>query len=165
MKILPILVLVPLCASAEIYKCVENGKTVFSDVPCGNNQTLIQIDTEVKNGYQLSNPKLEKLADDMQSDRVRHELETQIERQLQKIEEIESDYLKNSARLESELREHKAAKNDYKWSGSEAKRNNYRKRLNELNDELSETKRKYRSDRRLAYIELAQLKEKQRNQR
>lgn len=160
MKSLFLLLVVPICASAEIYKCVENGNTVFSDMPCGGNQTVIEIDTSVKQGYQLSNPNLEKLADEMQSDRVRAELELKIERQHQKIENIETDYQKNIDQLEAELREHKAAKKDYKWSGNDYKRSNYRERLNELKDAVSATRRKYKSDRRLAYIELAKLKEK-----
>ena len=154
-----ILLFIPLCASAEIYKCVDNGKTVFSDAPCGGNQTVIQIDTEVRNGYQISTPNLEKLADEMQSDRVRAELEYKIERQYQKVEDIDADYQKTIERLEVELREHKAAKKDYKWSGNDYKRSNYRERLNELKDAISATKRKYKSDRRLAYIELSKLKE------
>jgi hypothetical protein len=157
-------VFIPVCAFAEIYKCVEKGATVFSDAPCGADQTVIHIDTDVRNGYQLSNPRMEQMADEMQSDRIRKDLDRQIEKLHQKIEQIESEYLSKSASLEAEISDHKAAKHEFKWSGNEGRRKNYRKRLNELSDALSATKRKYKSDRRLAYIDLAQLKEKRRQQ-
>ena len=161
MKAFIILFFIPLCASAEIYKCIDKGQTIFSDSPCGDNAKKIHIEPQVNNGYELSNSKLEKLADDMQSDRLKKELEHQIEKQLDRIEAIETTYLKTISSLESELRELKAAKRDYKWSGNEYKRKNYYKKKNESDGEIASTKRKYKSDRRLAYIELNELKRRQ----
>tara|TARA_R110002049_G_C9168792_1_gene561673 strand:+ start:3169 stop:3624 length:456 start_codon:yes stop_codon:yes gene_type:complete len=150
--------------SAEIFQCIDDGKTTFSDVPCGDNAKLIHIEPPIRSGAELSNRKLKNLADDMHSDRMVRELEHQIERQFNQIENIESAYLEKVATLETELRDHKALRNDYKWSGNEYKRNGYYKKKNEIEDEISSTRRQYRSDRRLAYIELSKLKERLRKQ-
>lgn len=38
-----ILVVVSFTAQAEVYKCAQNGKTVFSDQPCGNGAQKIAV--------------------------------------------------------------------------------------------------------------------------
>lgn len=151
----------PVCVSAEIFQCVNNGQTTFSDTPCGDDAKLIHVEPPARHGSKLSNRKLGKLADDMHSERMKRELENQIERQFNHIENIESAYLDKVNVLESELRELEAARNDYKWSGNKYKRKNYNKEKREIQDKISSTKRKYKSDRRLAYIELSKLKERQ----
>ena len=160
MKIFLILLFIPLGASADIFKCIENGKTIFSDSPCGDSARVIHIEPPVRSGTNISNKKLELLADELHTNRLKKEHEHKIKKQFNKIESIESDYIKKLSKLEDELTEHKASRNDYKWSGSNSKRDRYYKEKNNLKDKIAETKRKYRSDRHLAYLKLSQLKEK-----
>jgi len=162
MKSILILLFVPLWASAEIFQCTENGKTIFSDSPCGASAKVIHVEIPARSGSQLSNQKISALADEMYTERRKGELDRSISKQLGKIEKIETDYNKKRSRLETELTEHKAARSDYKWSGSSAKRDKFYKKKNVIRDEISQAKRKYRSDRRLAYLKLSQLREERR---
>ena len=161
-KFVLILLFVPLWASAEIFQCTKNGKTIFSDSPCGASAKVIHVETPARSGNQLSNQKISALADEMYTDRRKGELERSISKQLGKIEKIETDYNKKRSRLEMELTEHKAERSDYKWSGSSTKRDQFNKKKNALRDKITQSKRKYRSDRRLAYLKLSQLREERR---
>ena len=167
MKYLCILLLMPLSiytevVFAEIFKCTENGKIIFSDSPCGASAKVILIDVPPKSGSQLSNEKMNALADEMYTDRRKGELDRSVTKQLGKIESIELIYNKKRTQLQTELSEHKAARKNYKWNGSSAKRASYKEKKNDLYDAISNTKRKYQSDRRLAYLKLSQLKEERR---
>ena len=162
MKTFLILLLIPLAVSAEIFKCTQNGSVIFSDSPCGANSKVIHIEPPAKHGTKLSSKEMEALTDEMYTDRRREELDYSVRKQLDKIEKIETGYNKKRSKLETELTEHKASRNDYKWRGSNAKRDRFYKKKNDIKDAIAETKRQYRSDRRLAYLKLSQLKEQRR---
>lgn len=41
---------------AEVYRCKENGKTIYSGVPCGNNETKLEI-SSTRSGDRYSSDK------------------------------------------------------------------------------------------------------------
>lgn len=157
MKPALILLLLPMLASAEIFKCTQNGQTQFSDSPCGKDASIITIDVAEIQGYQFSNSNLKKLADKMHEDRMRKDLDNRIERQRAIISQIESDHSKRVNDLEQKLNELKSAKNDYKWRGTEEKRQQYYDLRDEIDIELDLAKREYDSEIRKAQLELSDL--------
>lgn len=38
------MLLTPIASQAQIYKCINNGNTVFSDQPCGDSQKTVTLD-------------------------------------------------------------------------------------------------------------------------
>lgn len=160
-----ILLLFPLCASAEVYKCNEKGKTIYSDAPCGDSAEVVELRSLEKTGTQLTTDSMEALSEDLQKDRKTRELNKDVEDQHRKIEKIEEHYQRDINKLNDQLADHRNKK-DYKlWRTHPDKKKSYYAKEREIQNKISSTKLKYKSDKRLAYDKLYELKRQQRRYR
>jgi len=84
--------LVSATTSAEIYKCDNDGTVTFSDRPCGQESTVVEIRSQQQSGNSLTNDSMERVAESLYRDRRTSELQRNIQLQRQKIQEITSGY-------------------------------------------------------------------------
>jgi hypothetical protein len=54
--ILGVLLFLPLACAAQIYKCVEGGKTVFQQAPCANNSGAMVAPPRQQQNFQQQSP-------------------------------------------------------------------------------------------------------------
>jgi hypothetical protein len=92
MKALLVLMWFPLTAWAKVYHCENNGKTIYSDVPCGENATTVEISQPEKTGTQLSNDSMKAVSETLQRDREQRELDRAIQDQRIKIDDMQEKY-------------------------------------------------------------------------
>lgn len=166
MKILLFLeMLWPLTASAQIYKCEKQGKTSFSDEPCGDNAQVIEVKPVEKVGTKITSDSMEDLSGELHRERKQRELDTSIERQYKHIEKLADRYHKNLNDLEDELL--KLRSNSYYRANttSTAKQKMLYEKKRRIRNKISETKRRYRTDKQLAYDKLYRLKSERRKYR
>lgn len=165
MKLGYLLLLLPLCASAEVYKCNEKGKTIFSDAPCGDSAEVIELRSLEKTGTQLTTDSMEALSEDLQKDRKRRESTKDVEDQHRKIERIEENYQRDLNKLNDQLAEHRNNKDYNLWRTHPDKKKSYYAKEREIQNKISSVKQKYKSDKSLAYNKLYELKRQQRRYR
>lgn len=152
-------------ASAEIYKCDKNGKVSFSDEPCGDTAQVIKVEPVQKTGAKLTSDSMENLSGELHNDRKIRELDKAIERQQQKIENQAEKYHTTLNSLQEKLRKvkDKYAYKSYAYRSSNQKM--YLQQKRKLQDKISETKRRYKTDKQFAYDKLYRLKQERRQYR
>lgn len=151
---------------AEIFKCVVNGKTVFSDTKCGSSAEVIDVEEATKpTGTQFSSDAMKEMGSAMGKERRQKELDRSIERQQDKIDKIIDDYNTKRERLNKALSDHKNKAFNNNWSTHSYKREQYYEKKRQLRNEINETYRRYRSDKEIAYKKLKQLKTERRQLR
>ncbi|MCG8313529.1 MAG: DUF4124 domain-containing protein [Pseudomonadales bacterium] len=150
---------------AEIYKCDNNGKTEFSDEPCGASAEVIEVAPVKPTGTKLSNDSMEQLSEELQSERHKRELDRQIDNQYKKIETLGDKYNRKMSELKEDLADLQNDKFNYNWSNQPSKRRSYYDKKNRIQNEISETRRQYKLDKQLAYDKLYRLKQKRNRMR
>ncbi len=157
-------------AFAEIYKCVVNGKTTFSDSTCGDNAKVIEMEVSPRSKPSVDsgmmNQKMKAITKELSHDRRKREVESGIERQERDIERLRKKHNAQIKKLDKALAQ---AKSDYNrsWSNSSAqyKRDDYYDRKEALRNEIKETNRRYYDELRSAKGKLSRLRKEQRQLR
>lgn len=157
-----LLLLFPVSVHAEIYKCEDNGSTRFSDSPCGDNAEDIKVDVPEQTGTALTSDAMGEMADELHQDRRKRELDRDIDRQYQKIEDLAEHYHTESARLKEKLAKHKSTHSYSKFRSHPYKQSDFEQTRAEIKNEISEVKGKYKTDKQLAYNKLNRLKQERR---
>jgi hypothetical protein len=160
MKILiPLLLVLAFHTQAEIYKCTSNGRTSFSDTPCGDSAEVVDVSASTeKTGAQFSNEEMDVLGSQMGKERRRDELDRDIARTQKEIDSILDNYNAKKARLERELAEHKNKEQYKNWKNHQYKRDQYYEKKRDLNNQINAAYREYKADREKAYNKLSTLK-------
>ncbi len=168
MKVLILLVsvLLPLQSYGTIYKCVVNGKTVFSDTRCGKTAEKVDVSESTKpTGTQFSTDSMQDMGSTMGKERRKKELDRAIERQQKHVDKIINDYNQKRERLNDEMAEHKKTAYQGDWGKHPYKREKYYDKRRRIQNEIDETYRRYKSDKEMAYRKLNDLKSERRKLR
>ncbi|WP_087460311.1 DUF4124 domain-containing protein [Oleiphilus messinensis] len=160
------LMLCSINASAKIYKCVVNGKTVYSDEVCGDGAQEMDIKitpAPSKPAQAPSTQEIEKLTEDMARDRQVRELDRAIVAQERKIERLKNDFNDTIQRLEQELADVRSDL-DRAWRDKSAKytRQDLRDKKRDIQNQISDIRRRHYTEVGKAQDELYQLRKKRR---
>lgn len=165
MRLIALVFLLPIGVYAEIYKCEHNGKVSFSDEPCGEAAEVIEVQNVGNTGTRLTTDSMEKVSDELYTDRRKRELDKAIADQYKKIERLADDYDKDLTTLQKQLVELTEGRDYGAWRSHPYKYKDYKKRKLEIKNQIKQVKRKYKSDKQLAYDKLYQLKSQRRELR
>lgn len=147
-------------AHAEIFKCTVNGKTVFSDSHCGESAEIIDVEEATKpTGTKFSTDSMDSMGQEMGKERRIKELDRDIDRQQTKINSIIEDYNSKRASLEKEMSDHKSNAYNKNWNKNPYKREQYYERQREIQNQINDTYRRYKSDKEIGYKKLQQLRQ------
>lgn len=163
--LLSLLVLATFNVSAEIYKCEVNGKLSFSDAPCGDSAEVIQVEAPQKTGSKLTTDSMDQLSGELHKDRKQRETDKAIERQQKHIENLADKYHKTLNDLEEKLVK---VKSDYYYRNGGAnsgKQKMLYEKKRRLQNKISDTKRRYKTDKQQAYNKLYRLKQERKKYR
>ena len=162
-KLLFLLLLASLPANSEIYKCKVNGKTIFSDTPCGDSAVVVDVKEATKpTGTQFSDPDMQSLGNKMGKERRLEELTRAISKQQKHIEKLHVNYNNQRTRLENDLARHRERKDSSTWRNHAYKREKYYEKERTLRNKINQIYREYKADREQAYNKLSSLKEQRR---
>lgn len=103
--------LIPLTVQAQVYKCIQNGQTVYAERPCSSNAKVLEIDTHIsaERRQQAADVAERERALAKQVDNKNRAEQRQIDRRSSDVR-AESDAKK--ARCAQLLRDSKAAKDE-----------------------------------------------------
>jgi len=147
---------------AEVYKCIEDGRTIFSDSPCGDSAVVVDVSiSKQKTGAQFSNQAMDELGSQLGKERRTAELAREITRAEQNINDILDNYNLEKARLERELAEHRQKKYYNNWKSHRYLRDEYYETQQDLRNQLRAARREYKAEREKAYNKLASLRREQ----
>jgi len=148
-------------AAAQIFQCLEDDTSVFSDSPCGKNSKVIQVDAPRRNNMQLSTPNASQLADEMHSSRKKRELKNSISRQRHRLKNLKNNYADRRNELQKELDKVESVKKLYKRGGSSLQRKQLRHSEKRIREKLSDLEGRYRSNEASAKSALKESMRKQ----
>lgn len=162
-KLLPLLCLSVLIvfsqARGEIYKCTEEGRTIYADSPCGESAEKIDVSTSAeKTGTQISNQEIDALGYQLGKQRRSKELERDIISTQKNIDHIIDDYTARKAGLEAELAEHRSRSYRHNWQHYHYKRDKYYEKKRFLKNQIKAADREFKAAREKAYNKLASLR-------
>jgi len=146
-------------ARGEIYKCMEEGRTIYADSPCGESAEKIDVSASAeKTGTQFSNEEIDALGYQLGNQRRSKELERDIVSTQEAIDNLIDDYTARKTRLEAELAEHRSRSYRHNWQHSHYKRDNYYEKKRFLQNQLKAADREFKAAREKAYNKLASLR-------
>ncbi|MBL4867900.1 MAG: DUF4124 domain-containing protein [Pseudomonadales bacterium] len=160
MKILGLLILLlPVLVQAEIYKCSDNDRVVYSDSPCGKEVEMIDVEELTKSkGVRFSSDDIKIIGNLLGKERKRIELDRSITKQENKIDKIIDEYSRKTKDLKTELAELNKTKNTASWVKHSYKKEQYYEEKTRLNDEVKEVRRSYKTEKEKAYNKLYSLR-------
>lgn len=149
--------------NAEVYRCVVDGKTQYSDEPCGASAEVVDVSEAQKpTGANLQNPDLKAMGETLSDDRRQRELQKAIADQHKKIERLSKNYDRTRTRLQDQL-DNLENKSQYRnWRTNEDRRKKYKEKRRELRNEKKSVERRYKGDKEAAYLKLRQLEREER---
>lgn len=78
-------------AHAQIYKCTENGKTIYTDKPCRSGGETIEIrNAPSSSGSRLADDNMASLTEDLARDRRRSQIDREIRERQDKIASLQA---------------------------------------------------------------------------
>ncbi len=101
---LVLLALLPALASADIFKCTDQGKTLYADKPCGNSAQKMTIITTTPSGQGLATESMKAMSATLSRDRRTKEIEREIESLQENIRTFLTDLDQELARLKNKKR-------------------------------------------------------------
>ena len=149
--------------NAQVYRCVMDGKTQYSDEPCGADAELVDVSEAQKpTGANLQNPDLKAMGEELSDDRRQRELQKAIADQHKKIERLSKNYDRTRTRLQDQL-DNLENKSQYRnWRANDDRRKKYKQKRRELRNEKKSVERRYKGDKEAAYLKLRQLEKEER---
>ncbi|OZG69980.1 hypothetical protein BTA51_28325 [Hahella sp. CCB-MM4] len=153
------LLLAVVTARADIYKCVDGDRTLYSDEPCGEQSQKIELlpppDTTGQN--KLSTDEMKTLSETLSQDRKIDSLNREIRDQRFLLEQLSANYESDRLQLEKALEEHLRGANSKIWYHHTYSQEAYRDRKRRLEEDIRQLYFEYWAERRLIQERLESL--------
>ncbi len=156
--LLPLL-LTAFYARADVYRCQQGDKVIFSDVPCGDNAEAIELKQPASSGTRLSNDAIEAVSESLAKDRAQRELERDIESQRQRIEDLQDKYAQRLEDLQTQLNDLEERIDRAYYGGYPKISLNHKKNRRRLRQDIRELKQNHKIKLERARDKMKNLKE------
>ncbi len=152
MRVLPVvLMLTAVTARADIYKCVNGDRTIYSDEPCGEQPQKIELPPP-PNPSSQTRPSIEGMEDlskTLSQDRQIEHLKREIRDQKYQLEQLTDTYESDRLKLQTALEEHLRGANSKIWYHHTYSQEAYRDRKRRLEEDIRQLYFEYWAARQL----------------
>lgn len=145
---------------ADIFKCTDEGRTVYADRPCSALAERMEVSGLIQpSGVLLTNDKQRQLGEQLGRSRKLKSLTRALALQDRTLIELRDDYLTQKSRLKQALKTHRQSKQTLLWKSHPDRRTRYYREEQAVQDRLTALKKRYDSNREKARQEQTRLRE------